>query len=89
MPLKVDMISYLVSPRGETDWVRNLRATGRGELRRFRRARAFEATEVPPEDRARFVDAYKRLWARTGPIKAQFDELPDPRDHPVFRLTFH
>ncbi|MDQ3752239.1 MAG: nitroreductase family deazaflavin-dependent oxidoreductase [Actinomycetota bacterium] len=89
MPLRVEKVTYLVSPRGETDWVRNLRAAGEGQLRRFSRTRAFRAAEVPPTDRARFVEAYKRRWARTGPIKAQFDNLPNPTDHPVFRLTFH
>ena len=88
MPLRVEEVTYLVSPRGETDWVRNLRAAGEGELRRFWRARTFEATEVPREDRARFVEAYKSRWARAGPLKAQFDELPDPSDHPVFALSF-
>ncbi|MDQ3784162.1 MAG: nitroreductase family deazaflavin-dependent oxidoreductase [Actinomycetota bacterium] len=88
MPLRVDGATYLVSPRGETDWVRNLRAAKEGELRRFSRTRPFRAAEVPPTDRARFVEAYKSRWARAGPLKAQFDKLPDPADHPVFRLTF-
>ena len=88
MPLRVDKATYLVAPRGEADWVRNLRVAGGGELRRFSRTRSFRAAEIPPGERARFVDAYKRLWARTGPLKHQFDQLPDPRDHPVFRLTF-
>lgn len=88
MPLKVEGELYLVSPRGETDWVRNLRAAGGGELRRFTRARAFRATELPASDRARFVEAYRRRWARAGPLKEQFEALPDPADHPVFRLTF-
>lgn len=88
MPLRVGGDTYLVSPRGETDWVRNLRTAGEGELRRFKRTRAFKAAEVPATDRGRFVDAYKRRWARAGPLKGQFDSLPDPADHPVFRLTF-
>ena len=88
MPLKMDNVTYLVSPRGETDWARNLRAAGEGELRRFTRTRAFRAAEISRGDRARFVEAYKRRWARAGPIKQQFDKLPDPADHPVFRLTF-
>lgn len=88
MPLKMDNVTYLVSPRGETDWVRNLRAAGEGELRRFTRTRAFRAAEIARADRTRFVEAYKRRWARAGPIKQQFDKLPDPTDHPVFQLTF-
>ena len=88
MPLRVGGVTYLVSPRGETDWVRNLRAAQEGELRRFGRARAFRAAEIAAPERARFVETYKRRWARVGPLKAQFDELPDSADHPVFRLTF-
>lgn len=88
MPLRVGRVTYLVSPRGDTEWTRNLRAAGEGELRRWSRTRSFRATEVRPTDRARFVEAYKRRWARVGPLKGQFDKLPDPIDHPVFRLTF-
>src|SRR3954452_1596171 len=36
---------YLVAPRGQTQWVRNLRAAGAGELRVGRRTEAFRATE--------------------------------------------
>ena len=35
--LEVDGRRYLVAPRGTTDWVRNLRAAGIGELRVGRR----------------------------------------------------
>jgi deazaflavin-dependent oxidoreductase (nitroreductase family) len=37
---------YLVSGGGETDWVRNLRAAGEGELRRGRTSRTFPAVDV-------------------------------------------
>jgi deazaflavin-dependent oxidoreductase (nitroreductase family) len=37
---------YLVAPRGDTQWVRNLRAAGRGELRRRGRIEGFRATEI-------------------------------------------
>src|SRR5262245_20764647 len=36
---------YLVAPRGDTQWVRNLRANGGGELRRRGRVEPFRATE--------------------------------------------
>jgi deazaflavin-dependent oxidoreductase (nitroreductase family) len=32
-PLRVDGVRYLVAPRGNTQWVRNLRVVGTGELR--------------------------------------------------------
>jgi F420H(2)-dependent quinone reductase len=43
---------YLVSPRGETQWVRNLRATGPagGRLVTGRRVEGFVATEVPDDE---------------------------------------
>jgi deazaflavin-dependent oxidoreductase (nitroreductase family) len=37
---------YLVSPRGETQWVRNLRAAGTGELRLGRRTESFRGREL-------------------------------------------
>src|SRR5882672_1042269 len=37
---------YLVAPRGQTQWVRNLRAAGGGELRVGRRVETFTATEL-------------------------------------------
>src|SRR6516165_9740902 len=37
---------YLVAPRGETQWVRNLRAIGTGELRLGKRAEAFRGREL-------------------------------------------
>src|SRR4249919_1521362 len=37
---------YLVAPRGHTQWVRNLRAVGEGELLLGRRREHFQATEI-------------------------------------------
>src|SRR5689334_2888955 len=39
--LEVDGTTYLVAPRGVTQWVRNLRAAGSGELRLGRRTEQF------------------------------------------------
>ncbi|MFC7467045.1 nitroreductase/quinone reductase family protein [Actinomadura keratinilytica] len=38
---------YLVSARGHSQWVRNMRAAGGGELRLGRRTRTFHAEELP------------------------------------------
>jgi deazaflavin-dependent oxidoreductase (nitroreductase family) len=54
---------YLVAPRGNTEWVRNLRAAGHGELRLGRRAERFEAVEVPDTDKAPVIQAYLGRWA--------------------------
>jgi deazaflavin-dependent oxidoreductase (nitroreductase family) len=54
---------YLVAPRGNTEWVRNLRAAGRGELRLGHRTERFEAVEVPDADKAPVLQAYLDRWA--------------------------
>lgn len=54
---------YLVAPRGETQWVRNLRAGGTGELRVGRRRESFRAVELPDADKPALLRAYLRKWA--------------------------
>lgn len=85
IPVEVDGATYLVSPRGEAEWVRNLRANGgRGELRRKGKAEPFTSTEVPVEARGPILTAYRE---RAGSaVKGYFAKLPDDADHPVFRL---
>ncbi len=53
---------YLVAPRGETQWVRNLRAVGWGELAVGRRRRTFRATEIQNESKPPILRAYLRRW---------------------------
>src|SRR5215469_5174946 len=54
---------YLVSPRGETQWVRNLRAAGDGELRRGLRAESFRARELGDDEKVAVLRAYLKKWA--------------------------
>jgi deazaflavin-dependent oxidoreductase (nitroreductase family) len=84
IPVEYNGARYLVSPRGETEWVRNLRAAGAGELRRKGTIERFTATEVPVEERSPILEAYRRVAG--GPVESQFKALPDPADHPVFRI---
>ena len=49
---------YLVAPRGQTQWVRNLRAAGGGELRVGRKVERFTATELPDERKPEVLRAY-------------------------------
>ena len=51
-PLTIDGQRYLISPRGNTQWVRNMRVSGGGELRIGRRVEKFTATELPVGERA-------------------------------------
>lgn len=84
--------TFLVSPRGQTQWVRNLRAAGEGRLRLGRRRWAFTATEVDPADAADVLRAYLQRWRwevgqffdGVGP-DASSDELAAiAHRHPVF-----
>jgi deazaflavin-dependent oxidoreductase (nitroreductase family) len=83
--LELDGEQYLVSARGETDWVRNLRAAGGGELEYSRRrTQSFTAVEVSGEEKPRVIAAYLDRWGNQ--VRSQFEALPDPADHPVFRI---
>lgn len=53
---------YLVAPRGQTQWVRNLRVAGRGKLRVGRRVEEFTAIELPDERKPEILRAYLALW---------------------------
>ncbi|MFN8016969.1 MAG: nitroreductase family deazaflavin-dependent oxidoreductase [Acidimicrobiales bacterium] len=91
-PLHHEGAVYLVAPRGTTDWVRNLRAAGGGELRLGRRVEAFRATELADDQKVEVLRAYLRNWA--WEVGAFFDGVgADATDdelaamahrHPVF-----
>jgi deazaflavin-dependent oxidoreductase (nitroreductase family) len=57
-----DGARYLVAPRGNTQWVRNLRAIGTGELRVGRKTEPFTATEVADDDKPAILRAYLKRW---------------------------
>jgi deazaflavin-dependent oxidoreductase (nitroreductase family) len=61
-PLRVDGAQYLVAPRGNTQWVRNLRVVGTGELRVGRKAEPFSATEIGDDDKPAILRAYLKRW---------------------------
>jgi deazaflavin-dependent oxidoreductase (nitroreductase family) len=61
--LELDGRTYLVAPRGQTQWVRNLRAAGgRGGLRLGRHVDEFRSTEVADADKIDILRAYLRRW---------------------------
>jgi deazaflavin-dependent oxidoreductase (nitroreductase family) len=61
--LTVDGTDYLVAPRGETQWVRNVRASGTLTLLLGRKRTKYVATEVPVADRVPLLRAYLKAWA--------------------------
>lgn len=86
---------YLVAPRGHTQWVRNLRASGRGRLAVGRRTEGFTATELADEEKPALLRAYLEKWKwevgaffdGVGPDSSAEDLLRIAPDHPVFRLS--
>jgi len=83
-PIEVDGTSYLLSQYGVSEWVRNLRAAGRGELRRKGRSQAFTAVEVGDAERDRVYAAFQAKVPRGA--RRDSDQLPAAADHPVFRV---
>ena len=88
---------YLVAPRGQTQWVRNLRAAGEGNLLLGRRSEHFRATEVDDADKEPILRDYVRRWKwevgqffdGVGPHSPPGEFLRIAPDHPVFRIDAH
>ncbi|MFD5192454.1 nitroreductase family deazaflavin-dependent oxidoreductase [Streptomyces sp. NPDC058357] len=87
---------YLVSARGHSQWVRNMRAAGGGELRVGRKAHAFTAVEIADdEQKARIIRTYLKRWGwevneyfKGITAKSSDAELLAAcPDHPVFRIA--
>lgn len=85
---------YLVAPRGETQWVRNLRVAGSGELALGRRAQPFRAVELADSDKPPVLRAYLTRWkAEVGVFFSGVSADSSVEDlqreatlHPVFRV---
>ena len=86
---------YLVSPRGQTQWVRNMRVAGGGELRVGRRVEAFTAQELPDEKKPALLREYLRRWKfevgmffeGVGPDAPDAKLLEIAPGYPVFQIT--
>ncbi|GGQ13718.1 nitroreductase [Streptomyces pseudogriseolus] len=86
---------YLVSARGHSQWVRNMRAAGGGELRVGRKVRTFTAVEIPDAERLPVLRTYLEKWGWEvnqyfqGVTASSSDEelLAAAPDHPVFRIA--
>jgi deazaflavin-dependent oxidoreductase (nitroreductase family) len=94
-PLPYEGSRYLVAPRGHTQWVKNLRVAGGGELHVGRRVETFTAIELADTDKPEILRAYLRKWKME--VGVFFDGIgPDATDaqlldiapgYPVFRIT--
>jgi deazaflavin-dependent oxidoreductase (nitroreductase family) len=93
--LTLDGQRYLVAPRGETQWVRNLRVSGGGRLLLGSRSEDFTASEVVDDDeKAEILRAYLKRWKAevgvffdgVGPDASEEEMRGISPKHPVFRL---
>ena len=93
--LTVDGQRYLVSPRGHSQWVRNLRASGSGRLLLGRKSEAFTAAEVGDDEKVPLLRAYLKRWRMevgvffggVGPDSSDEELRRIAPDHPVFRIA--
>ena len=77
---------FLLSAYGQTDWSRNLRASGRARLSRRgsterSRSRKFRR-RLPP-----LIDDYLRQFGKLPNVAKTFTALPRPTDHSAFRIV--
>jgi deazaflavin-dependent oxidoreductase (nitroreductase family) len=92
--LELDGRRYLVSPRGEGQWVRNLRVAGSGELRLGKGIEPFSARELDDGEKVPVLRAYLKRWKVE--VGVFFDGVgPDSSDeqiraiaarHPAFEI---
>lgn len=77
--LTVDGVDYLVSPRGNTEWVRNVRAAGEIQIGPRWRPRPARVTEVADDDKPEVLRHYLQRWY--WQVKGYVAGLtPDSRD---------
>ncbi len=93
-PLTLEGQRYLVAPRGDTHWARNLHVALEGDLRLGRSTEHFRAEPIDGEARIPIIRAYLKRWARetkshfgvTGSDVTDGELRRIAPHHPVFRL---
>jgi deazaflavin-dependent oxidoreductase (nitroreductase family) len=84
--LELDDRRYLVSARGEGQWVRNLRVAGTGELRVGKKAEAFRGRELGDDEKVTVLRAYLKRWKIE--VGAFFDGVgPDSTDEQLLAIA--
>jgi deazaflavin-dependent oxidoreductase (nitroreductase family) len=85
---------YLLAPRGVTQWVRNIRASGEGELRVGWRREPIRVVEIPDEEKPEILRAYLKRWKfevgiffqGVGPDASEEEIRRIAPGYPVFRI---
>jgi deazaflavin-dependent oxidoreductase (nitroreductase family) len=84
-PLELGGARYLVGPRGNTHWARNLRAGGEARLRLGGKRETIEVEELPDEAKPPILRAYLKHWrSETGKF---FEVSKDPTDEELRRIA--
>lgn len=93
-PVMVAGEQFLLSPRGETSWVKNIRVSGTGSLRRGGQTRSFRIEELADHDKVPVMRAYLDRWAWQVKSIMGVDKHADDAtlreiapNHPVFRIV--
>jgi deazaflavin-dependent oxidoreductase (nitroreductase family) len=85
---------YLVAPRGVTQWVRNIRVSGDGELRLGRKHEPIRVVELTDDEKPAILRPYLQRWKveigtffqGVGPDAPEEDIRRIAPDYPVFRI---
>jgi len=75
---------YILSSYGTSVWVRDLRAAGHGRITLRGKTEPFVAVEAEPAERDEVIAFFRKRAPK--PFHKDFDQWPDPADHPAFRL---
>jgi F420H(2)-dependent quinone reductase len=78
---------YLLSYRGASDWSRNLAASRKALLKTKAGAEEITADQLPVRERPPLLTAYEREYGKMPTVAAVLRALPDPADHPIFRIV--
>ncbi len=78
---------YLVSYRGASDWARNLEASHSARLTQRGQTEEIEVDDVPVAERTELLRIYGDRYGKMPTVASVLRALPDPGDHPVFRIT--
>ena len=85
IPVEHEGSLFVVSTRGEADWVKNVRAAGQIRLGQKGQFETYATTEVPPEEREGILKAYRKKAGRE--VNGYWKKLHGNPDHPTFLLT--
>lgn len=93
-PLTLGGQRYLVAPRGETEWVRNIRVSRAARLTLGGKTETVRVEEVADQDKAPILRAYLRIWALevgrffrgVGADASDAELTRIAPHHPVFRI---